>query len=321
MSRTEFLDICLDLNQQTYAPYKKENNEIKYIRTESNHPSAIIKQIPSMIGKRITKRSINMEIFNKASADYNNALKKSGYAQEIKYEPITTSTKRKRKRRIVWFNPPFCRTVNTKIAKKFILLIEKHFHKDNPLRKIFNSNTINLSYSCMPNIGNIINMHNKKLMKKKENIQDKIKPCNCRKFECPLKNSKISCRTESVIYQATIVTNEAKRSYIGLTGREFKELYQHRHDFKNKNKMESTELSKHIWELKKNNKNYEIKWKILRKVAKINNGNKMCRLCITEAMLIMRGKKDLLNKRKEIMNKCRHENKFLLKNWKEKHKT
>ena len=81
--------------------------------------------------------------------------------------------------------------------------------------------------------------------------------------------------------------------------------------------MESIELSKYIWDLKTNNTNFEINWKILRKVSKLNNGNRLCRLCITEAMLIMKGKKGLLNKRKEIMNKCRHENKFLLKNWKE----
>ena len=46
----------------------------------------------------------------------------------------------------------------------------------------------------------------------------------------------------------------------------------------------------------------------------------MCRLCITEASIIMTNKKGRLNKRTEVMNKCRHQNQFLLKNWKEREK-
>ena len=37
-----------------------------------------------------------------------------------------------------------------------------------------------------------------------------------------------------------------------------------------------------------------------------------------EAKLIMENKQGPLNKRTELMNKCRHRNKFLLKNWKKK---
>ena len=82
MAQTDFLDISLkslNLENQTYAPYRKKNNETKYIKTQSNHPKTIIKQLPKMIGKRITKRSINKEEFDKAATEYNDALKKSGY--------------------------------------------------------------------------------------------------------------------------------------------------------------------------------------------------------------------------------------------------
>ena len=168
----------------------------------------------------------------------------------------------------------------------------------------------------MPNIGNIINMHNRKILTKKKE-KEEIRPCNCKKFICPLKNSKLSCRTESVVYEATITTRQETKKYIGLTAKEFKErFYQHRHDFNTSTKIESTKLSKYIWGLKKTNTSFEVQWKILKKVAKINNGNRMCRLCITEAILIMKGKKGLINKRNEIMNKCRRQNKFLLQNWK-----
>ena len=100
MQCTDFLDISLDLKRQIYAPYRKNNNEIKYITTESNHPQYIIKQIPKMIGKRITKRSINNEEFAKVANAYNQALKVSGYKENIKYEPQETAkNKRKRKRK------------------------------------------------------------------------------------------------------------------------------------------------------------------------------------------------------------------------------
>ena len=272
-----------------------------------------------MISNRITKRSSNQDVFDKAAPHYNQALQKSGYKETIAYGPEKAQKRRNRKRQITWYNPPYCKTVKTKIARKFISLVKEIFNKDHPLNKIFNKNSINLSYSCMPNIGNKISTHNRKIMEDNATQNEETKQCNCTKFDCPLKESDFSCRTEGVIYEATVKSENKASTYIGLTEREFKtRLYQHRHDFMKKE--DSTELSKHVWELKKNNKNFEINWKILKKVPKLKNGQKMCRLCTNEALLILNNKKDLLNTRNEILNKCRHQNKFLLKNWKEREK-
>ena len=228
--------------------------------------------------------------------------------------------KHKRKRNVIWFNPPFCRTVKTKIARNFILLIKKHFHKTNPLKKIFNRNTINLSYSCMQNIDKIINSHNRKILQNKR-PEDNIKACNCRKFKCPLEGTNRSCRTESVIYKATVKTKDDTKLYIGLTGNEFKNrYYKHRSDFAMIKNKDNTELSKYIWKLKSNKTDYDISWQIIKTVGKLQNGNKICRLCIAEAMEIMKNRKGQLNKRSEILNKCRHKNKFLLSNCKIKDK-
>ena len=41
-----FLDIKLDLNEETYQPYKKPNDDTLYIPSHSNHPPSIIKQLP-----------------------------------------------------------------------------------------------------------------------------------------------------------------------------------------------------------------------------------------------------------------------------------
>ena len=315
MSRTDFLDLSFDLQNKIYAPYRKDNNEIKYIKKESNHPKTITRQIPTMIGNRLSNRSINKTEFDKIATKYNEALQKSGYKDKIKYEPLKKNDikKKKRRRRVIWFNPPYCRTVQTNLARKFLNIIKKHFEKDHPLKKILNKNSINVSYSCMPNIGQIINAHNRKILRKKKEPK---KPCNCKKFKCPINDKNDSCRTENVIYQAEVESEKGKRTYIGLTSMEFKKrFYSHRSDFENKKDKDSTKLSSYIWTLKDNKIKFEINWKILRKVGKLQNGDRICRLCTLEAKMIMKNKNAPLNKRSELMNKCRHRNKFLLKNW------
>ena len=171
----------------------------------------------------------------------------------------------------------------------------------------------------MPNIKTQITKHNKTLLQD-DSQENKTKTCNCTKFACPLKDSELSCRTECVVYEATVTTEDNIRTYTGLTEKEFKtRYYQHRHDFNSKR--DSTELSKYVWELKDKKEKFEISWKILKRVPKLKNGQKMCRLCTTEALVIMKNGKNQLNKRTEILNKSRHQNKFLLKNYKDKKKT
>ena len=89
MKRTDFLDIAFDMQNGTYAPFRKKNNEVKYVHTESNHPKTILRQIPKMVSKRLSNRSINKDEFDKISGEYNNALAKSGYKEKILYETKT----------------------------------------------------------------------------------------------------------------------------------------------------------------------------------------------------------------------------------------
>ena len=170
----------------------------------------------------------------------------------------------------------------------------------------------------MPNMGQIINAHNKKILKENKNIEPG-KKCNCKKVKCPIPDNKNSCRKDNVVYQAEVKTDKETKTYIGLTSMEFKQRwYKHRSDFLHKENKDSTRLSSYIWNLKDNNIKFEIKWNIIKKVNPIKNGDKICRLCTSEAKLIMKSKDNQLNKRTEMMNKCRHRNQFLLKNWKKK---
>ena len=131
----------------------------------------------------------------------------------------------------------------------------------------------------MPNMQQIINAHNQKILRKKD--KKETEKCKHKTLECPLKDSGESCKQKDVIYEAEVKTEQNSRTYIGLTSLEFRQRwYGHRQSFNNKTHKESTELSKYIWKLKENNTKFDLKWKILKKVKSFENGNKICRLCL-----------------------------------------
>ena len=77
------LDITFDLNTGSYRPYRKQNNDARYINVKSNHPPSILEQIPAAISKRISTNSSNKQIFQYAAPHYNNIIKNKGYREKI----------------------------------------------------------------------------------------------------------------------------------------------------------------------------------------------------------------------------------------------
>ena len=132
--------------------------------------------------------------------------------------------KKKRKRNIIWFNPPYSKSVKTNIGRIFIKLISKHFPPNHKFVKIFNKNTIKLSYSCMPNIRSKMNDHNKKILQPKPAEPQKL--CNCLvKEDCPLNGL---CLKSSILYQATIKCSDSKykqKRYKEICETTFKKRY------------------------------------------------------------------------------------------------
>ena len=154
----------LNLNNGSYRPYKKPNDETSYIHINSDHPPSILKQLPMSIEKWLSSLSSSKEIFEETAPYYEKYLSNCGYREKLNYcDPTSPNLIRKRKRQsnILWFNPPYSKTVKTKIGKFFLQLIKKHFPKEHKFHKIFNKNTLKLSYSCMPNIKTKINAHNR----------------------------------------------------------------------------------------------------------------------------------------------------------------
>ena len=318
-----FLDVTLNLTDGTYYPYRKPNNETLYIDSNSNHPPTIIKHLPAAIGRRISDISSSKELFDKAKPHYESALKQSGHDEKLTYterkKPAThtaQNSRKNRQRNIIWFNPPYSMNVQTNIGREFLNLVSKHFPKNHRYNKIFNKNSIKVSYSCTDNLQTIIKKHNRKILQTSKTPPTENN-CNCRKkSDCPLKNN---CLTSSVVYNANVTTESdtTGKNYIGLTEGTFKQRYtQHKLSFRNRNYSNSTELSKHIWTLKDSNTNFTINWSILASAPAYSNKSKRCHLCLTEKLYLIRAKKQsLLNKRTELISKCRHENKFYLTNF------
>lgn len=310
-----FLDTTLNLNNGTHKPFRKETNPPCYINTKSCHPANVIKQLPNMIENRISELSSNQTIFESEKAKYEKALKASGYKHTLTYkqqQQNRNTLPKNRKRKVIWFNPPYNSAVKTNIAKEFLKLVDKHFPKNSPLHKYYNRNTLKVSYSTMANMGSIIQSHNKKLLG--ESNLPTEKGCNCRNpQDCPLDGK---CLTESLVYKALVTdeTNQTKYQYIGLSSGPFKNrYYKHLHSFRHNNN--GTKLSDCISKLKEQNKPHSLKWSIKALATTYNQNFKKCQLCLTECVSIAHASKSTttsLNMRNEVFNHCIHRKKYLL---------
>ena len=222
--------------------------------------------------------SSNEEIFEKTKPAYRDALNKSGFQEKLSYTSAQNKNdkngNKQRKRKIIWYNPPYSANIKRNIGKTFLNLIKKHFSKTNKLHKIFNKNTVKISYSCMNNISSIISGHNKNL------LNPTVTQYGCKsqiREDRPLQNQ---CLTPNIIYRAGVhcKANKDHKFYFGLAQTPFKERFQNRKkDFNHEQYIKSTELSKYkyIWPLKDAGTPYIINWSI---VAKVN----YCPLCLTE---------------------------------------
>ena len=219
---TDFLDVTLDLSSRRYWPYRKPNDHPLYTDIRLNHPPSIKRQLPSMIEKRLSQIFCDKSEFQKAIPMCEQALQASGHHQKLQFQQEQANQRRHtRKCNITWFNPPYNELVSTNIGKHFFNLLETHFPPRHRWHKIFNRNTIKLSYSCTTNMAGILSSHNKKILSEK---RGKPNPhsCNCRKTPCPMSGQ---CQEKSIVNKATINCNNEAKNYFGLCETEFKARY------------------------------------------------------------------------------------------------
>ena len=313
----QFLDVEFDLEMETFKPFLKPGDTPTYVHAQSNHPPSILRNIPEAINRRLSNLSSDEQMFQSVAPVYQEALERSGYKfkLEFKPQPISEATKkRKRKRDILWWNPPYSTSVKTKVGMIFFKLLDLHFPKDNPLSKILNRNTVKMSYRTTPNFKKIINSHNATTLKPEAFVP----PCNCRKKElCPL--NPIKCRTRNVVYQATVIPTQnpaETETYTGMTSTEFKDRYRnHTKSFNNLRYSNETTLSLHIWSLKNMNIDFDIQWKVIDRAKPFSPVTGVCNLCTLEKYyIIFKPEGATLNKNEEIYKPCIHRRPLLLDN-------
>ena len=69
-----YLDVTFNLNDGSYRPYRKPNDETHYIHIQSDHPPSITKQLPRSIEKRLSQLSSSKDIFYKTAPYYEQRL-------------------------------------------------------------------------------------------------------------------------------------------------------------------------------------------------------------------------------------------------------
>ena len=316
-----YLDVNLDLHTGISAPYNKPNNKPTYVHAKSNHPPSILKNIPLSVNNRLSSISSDADVFNSNIQVYQKALEESGHQHQLKYDKPTTARNRQRKRHILWYNPPYSKNVSTNVGKTFIKTIKTEFPPSHPLHKIFNCNNLKVSYSCMPNVERIMNMHNKAISNNSTtpDPSTNTRACNCRRRDqCPLNGQ---CLQKGIIYQAKVIADNSSKAetYIGLTETTFKTRYNnHKSSFNLIHKKSNTELSNHVWKLKDSNINYSIEWSIVRRARPYSPAVQRCSLCNWEKYyIICHPNEASLNKRSELVSTCRHSHKYTLKSWKD----
>ena len=200
--KANFLDVTLNLSDGTFRPYRKPNSLINFININSDHPKQVKKSLPIMTQKRLSNLSSNAEIFNEIKAPYENMLKNNGFKCKLSYETNDNKVKKRNKsrnNRILWYNPPYCSSININLGKEYLKLVDKHFTINHIYRKIFNRKTLKISYSCMNNVKSIIQSHNNFILSKynnNNNITDNdVKKCNIYKNI----NKSINCKQTPTI--------------------------------------------------------------------------------------------------------------------------
>jgi hypothetical protein len=119
-----------------------------------------------------------------------------------------------------------------------------------------------------------------------------------------------------VIYVASVASASGVEHYTGLTNNTFKKRWSsHEGYFRNKSDKNNTRLSTHIWKMKKDNQNYQIRWEILDRAPANTPGSRKCRLCLKENYyIVFRPDSASLNSRNELFNTYRHKTQKLLSN-------
>ena len=157
------------------------------------------------------------------------------------------------------------------------------------MKSKFSTSTLKVSYSNCPNISQIINKNNNKVLNNTN--RPTPKECNCTSSACPIPLASMdrNCRTKDTIYEAEIeAENGARNRYIGGTSQELKNRISfHRSCTRHPHLSKSCELAKKAHQLTERGLNFTINWNIKEKSRSFRAGDKTCLLCNCEMYHIL----------------------------------
>ena len=109
--------------------------------------------------------------------------------------------------------------VSSLLLFNVLIVMQKNFPNHHHLHKIFNLNTIKLSYNCMSNMSSFIKQHNHIILSLPPNSEERL--CNCKNNNnCSLAGS---CLKTCIVYRADVI--KQNETHYGASDREFKYWY------------------------------------------------------------------------------------------------
>ena len=215
---------------------------------------------------------------------------------------------------MIRYNPPYSRNVKTNIGGRFLALIKKYFPHSRSLEKYLQKK----HHRNQPQLHAKIWLHASKATTKRfSTLQRKKRKSPATAETSHLVHSTVNAKPQSwSIIIAFITSGPTKKEYTGMSAPPFKSRHaNHMTTTRYEKYSSSTEFSNYIWNLKKSNAQYEVQWRIKDRARAYSNITKRCSLCTREKyhILNMLGSPSRLSKRSEMMSKCWHENKYLLK--------
>ena len=269
-----------------------------------------------MISERVSKLSSNEQVFNQEANLYNEGLKQAGYKEKVKFVNPNNEDRpaRSRRRNIIYFCPPWNDALATNLGRRFLELVDSCFPVGTPFHKLFNRNTVKISYSTTKNMRSIITSNNNKLLKPLNNGNNP-RECNCvPASSCPVNNK---CLKSSLVYSCKVESNSESKAYIGVTKNSFKERWNaHQHYHRHIEERHRTTLANYIWSLKERNIPFSENWSIETHGQTYSPEIGYCNACSIEKYFIFKyfRTRNLTNRRHELCFKCVHAKQFLLTN-------
>ena len=129
----------------------------------------------------------------------------------------------------------------------------------------------------MSNGSSFIKQHKRNISSSLPNSKERS--CKFRnKDNCPIAGS---CLITYIVYRADVIKPNETHLYYGVSDREFKYRYNnHTNSFRNKDYENKLKLWKHIWQLNRNETEFNLKWSIAAYATPYMCGARRCDLCL-----------------------------------------